>query len=228
MPKKKSNKDKLADFDTSKILSGNKSYMSLAYGAVTVIVIFVIIFLGVRAISQRNAEISDQATQTELAGTTYVVAEGDNLWTIAEDVYDDGFKWTVIAEANNLDSPDDIETGMELIIPNLTPTIVSETSSDEDAMEIVNDDEVSDEETMEVSTVMPSESPIVNSTSKSKGGEGTGTISSATYTVVEGDHLWGIAVRAYGDGFRWVEIAQTNNINNPDLIYPGEQFKLPR
>jgi len=48
------------------------------------------------------------------------------------------------------------------------------------------------------------------------------------YTVVKNDHLWGIAVRAYGDGYRWGEIAKANNIVNPSLIHPGNTLTLPR
>jgi nucleoid-associated protein YgaU len=48
------------------------------------------------------------------------------------------------------------------------------------------------------------------------------------YTVQKGDHLWGIAVRAYGDGYQWVKIASENNLKNPNLIYSGNVLKLPR
>lgn len=48
------------------------------------------------------------------------------------------------------------------------------------------------------------------------------------YTVEKGDHLWGIAVRAYGDGYRWGEIATANNIINPNIIHPGNALTLPR
>lgn len=48
------------------------------------------------------------------------------------------------------------------------------------------------------------------------------------YTVVKGEHLWGIAVRAYGDGYRWVEIAKENNLVNPNIIHPGNTLTLPR
>ena len=53
-------------------------------------------------------------------------------------------------------------------------------------------------------------------------------ISGQTYQTQKGDHLWGIAVRAYGDGYRWVEIAKANNLKNPDLIYSGNVLTLPR
>ncbi len=51
-----------------------------------------------------------------------------------------------------------------------------------------------------------------------------------TYTVVAGDTLYGIALRFYGDGFDWSRIFEANRdlIKNPDLIYPGQQFRIPR
>ena len=58
-----------------------------------------------------------------------------------------------------------------------------------------------------------------------KGGE---KITGSTYKVVEGDDLWGIAVRAYGDGYKWVDIARVNNLSNPDIIHPGTVLKLQR
>lgn len=53
-------------------------------------------------------------------------------------------------------------------------------------------------------------------------------ISGSSYTVVKGDHLWGIAVRAYGDGYKWTGIAKANNLKNPNLIHPGDILALPR
>jgi nucleoid-associated protein YgaU len=53
-------------------------------------------------------------------------------------------------------------------------------------------------------------------------------IMGSTYTVVKGDYLWSIAIRAYGDGYRWVDIAKANNLVNPDLIFPGNVLRLPR
>ena len=54
------------------------------------------------------------------------------------------------------------------------------------------------------------------------------SITGPSYTVVKGDHLWAIAVRAYGDGYKWVEIAKANNLARPDLIHPGNVLTLPR
>lgn len=49
----------------------------------------------------------------------------------------------------------------------------------------------------------------------------------ASYTVVEGDCLWNISVNEYETGYKWPDVAKTNNIPNPDLIYPGTILQLP-
>lgn len=54
------------------------------------------------------------------------------------------------------------------------------------------------------------------------------TLKGDTYKVVQGDYLWSIALRAYGDGYQWVKIAKANNLANPDLIHPGDVLTLPR
>ena len=54
------------------------------------------------------------------------------------------------------------------------------------------------------------------------------SITTATYEVVKGDNLWDIAVRAYGDGYKWVEIANANNMLNPCIIHSGNILVLPR
>jgi LysM repeat protein len=53
-----------------------------------------------------------------------------------------------------------------------------------------------------------------------------------TYTVRRGDSLWWIAKYKdhYNDPYLWPLIykANKNLIKNPDLIYPGQKFKIPR
>ena len=48
-----------------------------------------------------------------------------------------------------------------------------------------------------------------------------------TYTVVEGDSLSKIARDVLGNVNLWPEIAKLNNINQVDLIFPGQLLKLP-
>lgn len=53
------------------------------------------------------------------------------------------------------------------------------------------------------------------------------SISGGTYTVVQGDSLWDIAVRKYNDGYKWVDIAAENELVNPNLIHTGNVLRLP-
>ncbi len=48
------------------------------------------------------------------------------------------------------------------------------------------------------------------------------------YTVQQGDFLWKIAKRFYGDGYAWVKIAHANNLQkHPGLIFAGAKLTLP-
>ncbi len=58
--------------------------------------------------------------------------------------------------------------------------------------------------------------------------EGMAAIESDKYKVQEGDSLWKIAVRAYGDGYKWPEIARANSLSNPDHIVPDQELTIPR
>ena len=46
------------------------------------------------------------------------------------------------------------------------------------------------------------------------------------YVVKRGDTLWAIASKYLGSGTKYPQIAQENNIKNPNLIYPGQVFKI--
>jgi len=53
-------------------------------------------------------------------GSTYTVQKGDSLWKIAVAVYDDGYRWTEIYQANEAEigaNPDLVEIGTVLTLP---------------------------------------------------------------------------------------------------------------
>ncbi|HEY1795033.1 MAG TPA: Ig-like domain-containing protein [Stellaceae bacterium] len=51
-----------------------------------------------------------------------------------------------------------------------------------------------------------------------------------SYTVTSGDNLWFLARRTYSNGLRYTMIYQANrsHIHDPDLIYPGQVFLIPK
>lgn len=46
------------------------------------------------------------------------------------------------------------------------------------------------------------------------------------YVVKRGDTLWAIAAKYLGSGTKYPQIAQENGIKNPNLIYPGQVFRI--
>jgi nucleoid-associated protein YgaU len=221
MPRKKEQKntsflDKKYELNVQKLMKNSDSYKSLIYGIVTVVVLFIVIALGVRTLSQNKAEIDKGAistqTQKETQNSSYTVVEGDTLWSISEKVYNDGFKWKEIADANKISDATTLEKGTKLTIPGLTQeTVVAET--------------VTPSVTARVS---PTQAPTPTVVAQNSAQSTAGKITANSYTVAHGDYLWEIAIRAYGDGYRWVDIAKANNLSNPDLIYSGNVLKLPR
>lgn len=134
----------------------------------------------------------------ERLGKTHTVAKGENLWQISVKYYGDGFKWVDIATENKLSNASVIEVGQELTIPDLEAENIEATANIENAEKVTPAPEVAN------------------------------AITTATYEVVKGDSLWKIAVRAYGDGYKWVEIAKENKIVNPNIIFTGNVLVLPR
>ena len=50
----------------------------------------------------------------------------------------------------------------------------------------------------------------------------------SSYIVLRGDTLFKIAVKYFNDGKKYKEIASYNNIANPNLIYVGQELKIPQ
>lgn len=56
---------------------------------------------------------------------------------------------------------------------------------------------------------------------------GVGTSGYINYTIQSGDTLSGIAQRFLGDSSRFDELADLNDIADPDLIYAGDVLRIP-
>src|SRR3990167_5386923 len=48
-----------------------------------------------------------------------------------------------------------------------------------------------------------------------------------TYVVKQGDNLWQIAETIYGSGYNWVDLASTNKLSNPSVLYVGTKLSVP-
>lgn len=130
----------------------------------------------------------------------YTVKSGDSLWTIAEKQYKSGYNWVDIARANNLSNPGQISVGNKLKLPKITA---------------------------KAPTVKATEKKVAQKEQKNTTVVAN-KITGDTYKIVKGDSLWTIAVRAYGDGYKWVNIAKANNLTNPNVIHSNNQLKIPR
>lgn len=212
-------KSKSSEVNFWEKLNLTDSYASLLLGIVAVVILSFLVVAFIR--SQKSSQLvkTDSKTKKESLlesqkrdknensstlgdikpQTTYIVKEGDTLWSISERAYKSGYNWVDIAVANKLQDPSIIHSDNKLIIPNVTPkTPTVETTSNQINKTVIVQGSVSS------------------------------SISSTSYEVIKGDDLWDIAVRAYGDGYKWIDIAKTNNLANPDIIEAGQVLKLPR
>ncbi|MBI2442772.1 MAG: LysM peptidoglycan-binding domain-containing protein [Candidatus Levybacteria bacterium] len=75
-----------------------------------------------RQVVQKTPTLAPTAPpQPQVSGKgTYTVQAGDDLWHIAEKVYKDGYKWTLIAQANDITNPGMIFKGDVLKIPDVS------------------------------------------------------------------------------------------------------------
>ena len=167
-----------------------------------------------------SSETSEDGTAEE--GTTtideqgnrvHIVAQGETLWSIAEEEYQSGYNWSDIAQANNLADADQIEAGQELIIPEVTPMPLTAEESGKGGMQTTPEP---------TAKATPETTPAPTKESAQPTSDAT------SYTVQHGDNLWNIAVQMYNDGYQWSKIAQANDLTNPDIIHAGNTLTIPR
>lgn len=198
-----------------KMLKGlkmNENLISTIMGGVVVVVMAAMIFNYFKSINKNgkitNLPATDEA-QSEQGVTkdlpaTYKVKKGDDLWHISESFYNSGYNYVDIAKENKLKNPSVITEGTELKIPKVEPRLTTKMKAELAAKEKVTKTEV--------------ETAVVS-------------IEGGKYTTVKGDHLWSIAVRAYGDGYAWTKVYNANKAKigkNPSLLYTGVELALPR
>lgn len=75
----------------------------------------------------------------------------------------------------------------------------------------------------------PATNTVATEQSTTRETKATESSSGKTYTVKQGDCLWSIAKRFYGNGALYTKIYNANKdkIKNPDLIYAGQVLTIP-
>lgn len=193
----------------------DQSYLSLILGLIIVLIAGILVFnyFKTNKPSLGPADLTNEAASIDVSPENlpgkYTVKEGDTLFLIAQKYYNDGYKYTEIAKANNVTNENSIETGQVLEIPKVDGVVA---------------------EVIATPTVSPDSAKTEN---LGTGGADNQTIwgekiNGNTYTVVAGDWLSKVAGRAYGDIMQYSKIAEANNIANPDVIEPGTVLKIPR
>lgn len=143
---------------------------------------------------------------------TYIVQEGESLSYIAEMQLGNGDLWTEIVKLNNISDINTVNPGTKLLLPSVTPGAIQTPSM----------------------TPVTSNIPlptIAGAEIGDIGDEGAMTKKAnpniKEYRVQEGEGLWQIAEKVYGDGEMFTQIMKANNIQNPDQIYVGMNLKMP-
>lgn len=101
-----------------------ESYISITLGFLVVLVAGILTYnyfiknqVNQAAVDQKKTEEQQKQEGKPTLPTTYTVAQGDSLWSIAEKHYTSGYNWVTLVTANNLSNPDEIEVGQKLAVP---------------------------------------------------------------------------------------------------------------
>lgn len=196
-----------------KTIKLNEQMLSMLFGVVTVILVGILVF---RMYDSNKPEITEEAENVEVAelvGDVKVTTDenGDKVPTDLPETYTvkAGDHLWAIAEANYGSGYNwvDIASANEIVDPGV---IVEGQELKMPKVAVIELEKDSDQ------LAMSSEQEISNK------------IEGETYTVVEGDNLWDICVRAYSDGYKWLEVASANDLSNANVIGVGQEIKLAR
>lgn len=205
-----------------KFLKMNENTISTLMGGVVIVIIAGLIFNYFRTanlktwqgvlLNQQETATTDKKEDTTDSNllATYKVVKGDDLWHISEKYYKSGYNYVDIMKENKISGKGVITAGTELRIPKVEAKKIT---IKETAKEIA----ISDKGDVVKKEVVKAETKDLKA------------IESGEYTTVKGDSLWKIAVRAYGDGYKWVNIFQANKklLPNPNKLFVGIKLNIP-
>lgn len=161
-----------------------------------------------RAMPSRTAIPMPQPARTP-EPTRHIIASGDTLSAIADRYYSDGRKADLILAANpSLKNPRNLKIGTQIIIPPIGDSVgQSGAKSSLGTDSLVSMDRSGGAQ------------PVRNVESSGK-----------TYTVQQGDTLYGISQRVYGAGSKWETILKHNRAllrGDPKRLAPGMVLQIP-
>lgn len=204
--------------NTLKFFKMNENAISTTMGIVVVLVTAGLIFNYFRTTNLKTWQgiLLDEASKTSIKDdrtnedpnliATHKVVKGDDLWHISEKYYKSGYNYVDIMKENKISGKGVIATGMELRIPKVDPKKITAIDTKKE-IELSKTGDV-------VKPTAIEEQPIAI----------------GKYTTKKGDTYWQIAVRAYGDGFKWPKVYWANRaiFRDPDIIHTGVEITVPK
>jgi nucleoid-associated protein YgaU len=230
-----------------KTLKLNEELISMVLGALVIVIVGILVVNYFKDKKGTTLPTALSTTAPAVAkaepGKSHTVKSGETLWSIAEDAYGSGYNWTDIYKENKL-AKEGVSAGQVLNIPAVAAkeptstnkvatiepspsvTVVAQTTPVASVSPKASATPIAMVSPMASATVVASTTPSATATLASTGT--TATSNATSYTVAKGDSLWKIAVAQYGNGYKWVEIARTNKLVNPNVIHAGNVLTLPR
>lgn len=178
--------------------SGSFMYGVSAFLVVVIIVIGINLMNNYEKMKRLNQSVDNLMNQLE--GNERGGQDGDN-----KDVHD--------AEASGDISVDGDAIKVNRLSGDVYP-LEENSTSDKTEMETMSDNNAASETTQAVSETDASVSSVK-------------TDSYSMYTVKQGDTLMGICKRYYGTTTKYQEVMQYNGLDDRDMLYIGQQIKLP-
>lgn len=198
-----------------KTIKMNESMLSIIFGMITVVLIGILVF---RMYKGGDAEITDTGENTEQSESMEKVGD------VTVEVKDTGEKYVK-------DQPETytVEAGDHLW--KIAEKVYGSGYNWVDIAQennLTNPGVVTVGEELKLPKVPVKEVKKMTADAPKMEEEVSNKIEGDSYTVVKGDNLWDISVRAYGDGYKWVEVAKYNDMSNPGYIEVDQVIKLPR
>lgn len=203
-----------------KQLKLNESTISMILGACVIVIIGLLVVNYFRNLKPTGNTIPEALTTERVTlPTTHTVAAGETLWDISERYYESGYNWVDIQTENKLSDANAISEGQVLNIPNVSRREVTATETSKPTVT-----------TTPVATTIATATPkpVVATPSATTTSNNEATVTGDSYTIVRGDTLWSISIKAYGNGYKWLDIAKANKLANPNVIHAGNSLTLPR